>query len=313
MTEQVEKVQVEDIILTDSMAEAGRKIFAKQLNSMKQHENGSRTGEDIESVHQMRVAIRRMRSLFKLIGDYYKPKVVAKYSRELRDIARALGRIRDADVLILDLEDFRADQDKDSQKVVDSIIKKLDKRRRKDRVKLNEMFDSKSYQKFVDRFKTFTEKSGKGSLPIKSKQSPHQVRHLLPILMYETLANVRAYDTVLEGAEDEVLHELRVEFKQLRYAVEFFSPVLGTSAKNFISEVKNMQDVLGRLNDIAVFTDHVNGIKRLNADQQAIIEQYVDTRNHELEQLREDFDVQWQSFNQRTTQRQLADALLVLR
>ena len=77
------------------------RLLAVQLNRMKRHEAGSRTGEDIESVHQMRVAIRRMRSLFRLVGAYYKPKTVDKYSRDLRRIARALGNIRDLDVLIL--------------------------------------------------------------------------------------------------------------------------------------------------------------------------------------------------------------------
>ena len=59
---------------------------------MKSHEQGSRSGEDIESVHQMRVAIRRMRSLFNLIGAHYRRKTVAEFERGLREIARALGR-----------------------------------------------------------------------------------------------------------------------------------------------------------------------------------------------------------------------------
>ena len=75
---------------------------------MQGHEAGSRTGEDIESVHKMRVAVRRMRSLLQLTGDYYKGKSIAETERRLREIARALGAIRDLDVLILDLQQFSA-------------------------------------------------------------------------------------------------------------------------------------------------------------------------------------------------------------
>jgi len=302
------------ILAEDAMAEAGRKIFAVQLDKMLSHEDGSRTGEDIESVHQMRVATRRMRSLLKLIGDdTYKSKTVKKYSRGLRDIARALGEIRDLDVLIVDLEDFHQTLPENEKAILDSIIAKIDKRRSKYRQKLNDHFDSKSYRKFVSKFATFTLKSGKGAVSVDSKEIPHQVRHVLPVLLHERLSAVRAYDTVIDGADDETLHSLRVEFKQLRYAVEFFKPVLGASASKFIKEIKAMQDLLGRMNDVVVFTEYMNSIKKLSPEQETVVEHYTTVRENELDILREQFDEQWQSFNTRTTQRQLSDALLVLR
>lgn len=316
MTSKLESLKhhnLSEIQTTDPITEAGRKIFAKQLDKMLQHEAGSRTGEDIESVHQMRVAIRRMRSLFKLLGTYYKPKTVAKFSCSLRDIAKTLGQIRDLDVLILDLQDFQSTQDDDTQVIIKRIIKKLDKRRRKNRITLNALFDSMPYHKFVKQFTSFTKTHNKGAVSVDDKRTPHQVRHLLPILLHERLASVRAYDTVLPHVEDEILHALRVEFKRLRYAVEFFKPVLGASAEKFIKEVKVMQDLLGRINDITVFTQRVSVIKRLNSKQQAVIEIYSTIRQQELDSLRNQFDAQWQSFNKRTTQRQFSDALLVLR
>lgn len=312
MTSQTDK-EISEVSPTDAMAEAGRKIFAVQLAKMKQHQEGSRTGEDIESVHQMRVATRRMRSLFKLLGTYYKPKAVTRYSRGLRDIARALGRIRDLDVLIIDLREFQSTQSANKKPIMDSIIQTFDKQRRKNRTKLNAYFDSYAYAKFLRKFSKFTRKAGKSALPINETVKPHQVRHLLPIILHERLAAVRAYETVLAEADDEILHALRVEFKQLRYAVEFFRPVLGASAEHFINEVKAMQDLLGRMNDITVFTEWMEKVKRPSDEQQAMINQYIDTRQNELGELRSHFDNQWQSFNRRTVQKQIADALLILR
>lgn len=305
--------EIQDLLVTDAMAEAGRKIFAEQLRIMQKHEDGSRTGDDIESVHQMRVATRKMRSLFKLIGEHYKPKTVAKYSSGLRDIARALGQIRDLDVIIEDLEDFCSKQSPETQAPVETIIQKFDKQRNKHRASINKMLDSDKYKKFVRQFSKFAHKQGRGAVDIISEEVPHQVRHVLPIILHQRLAIVRAYETVLPAAEDEVLHALRVEFKQLRYAVEFFKPVLGTSAEAYIKEVKAMQDLLGRINDIAVFSERIQSVRRLNDDQKVVVALYLETRNAELDILREQFDEQWQSFNQRTVQRQFSDALLVLR
>lgn len=302
-----------EILLDDPMAEAGRKLFAQQLRSMRRHEDGSRSGEDIESVHQMRVAIRRMRTLFGLIGGHYRGKTVAKYGGGLRRIARALGRIRDLDVLILDLQDFQATQPEPTRTALDEIISILDARRTRFRKRLNARFDSKSYSRFVRQFRRLCRKTGRGARPVPRRETPHQVRHVLPLLLHERFAIVRAYDTVLPAAEDSALHALRVEFKQLRYALEFFLPLLGSTAKGFLVEVKAMQDLLGRINDIAIFTEYVQGLEGLRPEQSDAIASYIADRDHELIGLREQFYAKWQSFNSRARQRQFSDSLLVLR
>ena len=302
-----------EILSTDPMAEAGRKIFARQIRRMKRHEAGSRTGEDIESVHQMRVAIRRMRSLFKLIGAYYRPKTVAKYERGLRNIARALGAIRDLDVLILDLHAYQAELPPASQPVMAQVIATLDDRRSGYRVQLNRLFDSKRYARFARQLRRLSKRKGQGARRLKRIETPHQVRHALPLLLHERLARVKAYDSVLPASEDAVLHALRVEYKQLRYALEFFQPLLGRSATPFLGQVKQMQEILGRINDIAVFSDYVRRLDNVSAEQAALVEGYAQSRNAELVGLRAQFNQAWTRFNNRASQRQFSDSLLVLR
>ncbi|MDE2853892.1 MAG: CHAD domain-containing protein [Chloroflexota bacterium] len=301
------------ILPTDPMAEAGRKLFAQQIRRMKSHEAGSRTGEDIESVHQMRVAIRRMRSLFNLIGSHYRAKTVAKYERGLRDIARALGAIRDLDVLILDLQEFQASLPPASQTHMAQVVSVLDERRKECRAGLHQLFDSKRYARFLRQFQRLAKGSGQGARRVKRAETPHQVRHVLPLLLHERLARVRSYDSVLPAAEDEILHALRVEYKQLRYALEFFQPILGSSAARFLQQAKRMQDILGRINDIAVFSAYVSRLEGLTPEQTAVVDAYMAARNEELAGLREQFNDAWLRFNNRRTQRQFSDSLLVLR
>ena len=297
----------------DPMAEAGRKLFARQLSRMKRHEPGSRSGVDIESVHQMRVAIRRMRSLFRLIGSSYRPKAVARHSRGLRRAARALGEIRDLDVLIEDLVEFQGSAGQPFSEPLDEIIARLDGRRQKYRERLNALFDSKSYARFLRRFQRMCRKPGRGAKPIPSPVAPHQVRHVLPLLLHERLARVRAYDSALPAAKDETLHALRVECKQLRYALEFFLPLLGKSAQAFLAEVRALQDLLGRINDIAVFAESLNQLQDLSPGQADAIAAYLADRERELNDLRAQFYDRWTRFNARARQRQFSDALLVLR
>jgi len=301
------------ILPTDPIAEAGRKIFARQLRRMLSHEAGSRTGDDIESVHQMRVAIRRMRSLFNLIGPHYRRKTVAEYERGLREIARALGAIRDLDVLILDMQVFGAELPPESQDALDSVVATLEERRSASRIRLNKHFDSKRYARFVRRFRRLTKRAGRGARKVKQEETPHQLRHVLPLLLHAGLARVKAYDAVLPAADDATLHALRVEYKQLRYALEFFQPILGSSSATFLAQVKAMQEILGRINDIAVFIEYVNDLDGLTDEQRAIRDSYIGARDAELIGLRAQFNSAWTRFNKRASQRLFSDSLLVLR
>lgn len=298
---------------TDPIAEAGRKIFARQLRRMLSHEAGSRTGDDIESVHQMRVAIRRMRSLFNLIGPYYRRKTVAEYERGLREIGRALGAIRDLDVLILDLQAFGVELPPESLDALDCVVATLEERRSASRIRLNKHFDSKRYARFVQRIRRLTKRAGRGARKLKQAETPHQLRHVLPLLLHTRLARVKAYDAVLPASEDTTLHALRVECKQLRYALEFFQPILGSSSATFLAQVKAMQEILGRINDIAVFIEYVNDLDDLTDERRTIRDAYIGARDAELIGLREQFESAWKRFNNRASQRLFSDSLLVLR
>ena len=261
----------------------------------------------------MRVAIRRMRSLFNLIGSFYRPKTAAKFERGLRDIARALGAIRDLDVLILDLGVYQAALPAEDQEALAQVISLLDERRSARRVRLNQLFDSKRYARFISQFQRFAKRSKKGARRIKRRQRPHQLRHVLPPLLHEKLARVKAYDTVLPASDDAILHALRVDYKQLRYALESFQPILGLSAGRFLPQVKAMQEILGRINDIAVFSECVQRLDELTPAQAAVIESYISDREDELIDLRRQFSEDWARFNNRATLRQFSDSLLVLR
>src|SRR5512145_2820492 len=95
----------------DGMAEAGRKILLAELVLMLNQEAGSRSGEDIEHVHDMRVAIRRMRSAVRLLKPYLKGKAIKGYNRNLRQSGLVLGDVRDLDVMIEQLQAYTATLD----------------------------------------------------------------------------------------------------------------------------------------------------------------------------------------------------------
>ncbi|MEQ8672346.1 MAG: CHAD domain-containing protein [Aggregatilineales bacterium] len=310
------KSYVESVEATDTMAEAGRKILLADFVTMLDNEKGSRTGKDIESVHDMRVATRRMRTTFNLLGAYYKSKPMRHYVESLRILARKLGEVRDLDVMIANLQAYQEKlEDEEDRTNLAKVISKLDKQRSKARKQLISHLDSKEYAQFVETYTSFLTKPGKAAKAVDEDEPvPFQVRHVVPVIVHEYLANVRAYDNVLEDAEIEILHALRIEFKQLRYLIENFRDVLGNTAGDFIVEVKTMQDHLGRIQDIDVANEALESlISDLKKSQRPVLEKYITAISAEHPILVEAFPEVWARFNTRTVQQKLSNALLMLR
>lgn len=304
--------QIQPVLPDDTMAEAGRKVLLDQLVKMLQHEEGSRSGESVDDVHDMRVASRRIRSTLQLLEAYYKPKMVRVYRRQLRKVAQALGAVRDLDVLIADLQQYQSTLDDAHTGDIQAVIDKLDKERGELRHDLVRVLDKGEYRRFVQDFSAFVTKSTENK-PTEGSVQPSQVRHLLPALLYEHLGTVRAYDAVVPEADGTTLHALRIEFKQLRYAVALFSDLLGTTVKDFIKELKVVQDHLGRMQDIATAQNMLNPVvSELTESQAETLQVYLDQIEAESVQLRQQVDALWARFNTKIVQRQLATAITAL-
>lgn len=312
------KAALTPVEMTDVMTEVGRKVLLQNFIEMLEREAGSRTGEDIEDVHKMRVATRRMRSAFLVFGDFYRNKPVRPFSERVKLTARALGAVRDLDVMIDDIEKYRAARNAETEadyiSALQGLINKLDKQRRKARIALNDYLDSKPYEQFVKAFSKFLMTPDNGAARPLVGQEPVEVRHVAPVMVYQQLAAVRAYDSVIHAdTEIETLHALRIEFKRLRYVVAFFQPVLGTSAEEFIEEIKEMQEYLGRLNDAEVAQARLMALKGLDDAQTAARDRYLADLQAEAEAKLNGFPEAWTRFNTRTVQRKMSDSLLVLR
>ncbi|HEX2623253.1 MAG TPA: CHAD domain-containing protein [Phototrophicaceae bacterium] len=308
------KAVVTPVEQEDTMAEAGRKILVVDFIKILQNESGSRLGDDIENVHDMRVATRRTRSALRLLEGYYKSSVIHPFMENLKLLGKYLGAVRDLDVLILDLQRCQAELNDEGKAAIQPTVDQLDKKRRKARKKLINLLDSDQYNDFVHDYTDFLTHSGAGAKQIDPDViEPYQVRHVIPGLLHEHLAAVRAYDNVIESASPSTLHALRIEFKRLRYATSFFHEVLGNTGDDFIGEIKTIQDHLGRTQDITVAQEYLNTMIEDGAIEAEVLQTYLAELQAETEKLETAFPAVWQRFNTRSVQSKLSNALLALR
>jgi CHAD domain-containing protein len=241
----------------DSMAEAARKTLLFHFQRMLYHEPGTRLGADIEELHDMRVATRRMRAAIPVFGDYLAMDEMRPFVKGLRRTGRVLGAVRDLDVF---WEKTRCYLDKlpsEQQSGLDPLRAVWEAERKEARERMLAYLDGDRYARFVERFGEFLQTPGAGALPVileGGEPLPHRLCHVVPAAVYQRLAAVWAYDEWVTGPDVPLarLHQLRIAAKGLRYTLEFFREVLGPEAKSLIKEIKGLQDHLGDLQDAVV-------------------------------------------------------------
>ncbi|MCP4408923.1 MAG: CHAD domain-containing protein, partial [Gammaproteobacteria bacterium] len=71
---------------------------------------------------------------------------------------------------------------------------------------------------------------------------------------------VRKAGAKINSLSDDQLHRLRIQCKKLRYASEFFTPLFGKKKMTaYINRLKDLQDMLGMMHDIAVIEEDILG------------------------------------------------------
>jgi CHAD domain-containing protein len=242
------------LTLGDSIADAVARLLEQQFGKMLANEEGTRTGANIEHLHDMRVSVRRMRAVISILGESFDPKVMRKLQRGLRRTGRALGRVRDLDVFV---ERTRSDMERLSPQQRSGLVplvEALTDHREKLREEMILYLDGPKYTRFVESMEDFFEGYGKHArLPTTELGNafPHRLRHVLPRLMHQELAAVLAYDEHVRdgGGSPLMLHRLRIAVKRLRYTLEFFEDLLPGDIADVITRLRMMQDLLGEIHD----------------------------------------------------------------
>ncbi len=227
--------------LEDDFAEAGRKVLRRHLLRMLEREIALRQG-DPDALRQMRVATRRMRAAWRVFGAAFRKREERRYVAELRRVARALGEVRDMDVLLATLTPGRA---------LAPLAQDWQTRRDAARLRLDTVLAAREYATFVDDYLEFTAEHGAGVPARRSRTAvgnevDGRIGHAEDRLVVATNAATAT-------ADDTAWHALRIAVKRLRYTVETFGDVLDADVAGArIADLRHMQDTLGEMNDAAV-------------------------------------------------------------
>ncbi|MBP0013292.1 MAG: CHAD domain-containing protein [Roseofilum sp. SBFL] len=249
------------------------KYFRKAIS----YEQKVLADQDPEDLHQMRVGMRRLRSAvtgFAPILDL--PPQMS--NKRIGKMARILGELRDLDVLQEALQEYQPQVKAKEQPLLEKALQKLSKQRSKAFKTVKNFLKGKTYKNFKQSVNTWLQEphyQNWAELPVNSVLPDLLLPYINQLLLHpawwvgvtvEGEKIKRQTRLTLKGAEaqisqqGEALHDLRKQAKRVRYQMSLFRQHYGPVYQEYVQEIKQIQEVLGTIQDTLVleaFLDEV--------------------------------------------------------
>jgi CHAD domain-containing protein len=232
--------------------EAARIILRFLLQVIRINEAHIAEDRDTEFLHDYRVAIRRTRSALRQMKKVFPAEVARRFRKDFAFMGKLSNDLRDLDVHLQNEGIYKAMLPPPRRDDIGPLFDYLrDKRAQAFRAFLPQL-ETKRYQKIIQDWDLFLNGPGKDFSGSLDAELP--IREVARKKIYKKYRRIFKYRNVmLKDIKDDTLHLLRIECKELRYLLEFFSPLFPREKiHELIGQLKKLQDVLGKYNDFRV-------------------------------------------------------------
>lgn len=222
-------------------------MLRRRAIEMLAQEPATRLGDDIEALHAMRVATRRLRSILRLFEDALPEEGVA-LAEELRWLAGALGETRDLDVHLEQISAWLATAGPQERIALEALQRLLEQDRLAARRQMLDALDSAHYERLKINLVSLAALEHR--LP---RLANKPAAKAMPPLIRRRYRRVRRLaDALSEASPPPDFHAARIQCKRLRYALDCAAPLYGKPARAVIKGLAIIQDVLGHYQDAQV-------------------------------------------------------------
>ena len=229
------------------------KYYRAKLDTVRSNYFLALEKNDVDGVHDLRVALKRLKAFFNLVGSLSETFDAKKQFRDFRRIAKKTGGLRDSQVQLELLGEVNSDIKTDLSGYT-AFLGKL---------------EGECYERFL----VFAAGDPLSKLDGMEKKIKRSLRPVTPVRA-ETKALGRFYnlrnDLVLRGRDGvhkiENLHKIRILSKEIHYTFEILNQGLHLfeTVTTFVKDIKKVHQVLGKWHDYEVCLDHLNDFFREN-------------------------------------------------
>ncbi len=256
-------------------ARAARAILSRLFDDMLRNEEGTRRDIDPEFLHDYRVAVRRTRSALTVFRAVFGAEAIAEHEASFRRLGRLTGDKRNLDVHLIDFDGHLDGLDDEQRTAMAGLRQVLEHRCREAGAELAACLKGDEYRAFKRDYRRFlkdTEAAGDAAAM--------SVKEFADQALWKACRRIeRDGRRIRDRSPDEALHDLRKRGKQFRYLMEFFLSLYPAKRmKTAITELKQLQDLLGLFQDQCVQVETLEELRNGDVDEVAgsAIEQLVD-------------------------------------
>jgi CHAD domain-containing protein len=228
-------------------------LLRQRLVSLLQAMPAAQAGDET-SVHQARVASRRLRQALPLLGMRADADALDRAGKRVRRITRALGPVRELDVTLLllaELQRRKAAPDRAIARVREYVgAERLERR--------HEMLEEIKPSRL--------DKLRKRLVRVAAPESPARPKgNALAEAAAQSSARAAELRSAIEHAGGiylaDRLHRVRVAAKKLRYALEIQRELTKSRSTAQLNRLKTQQDLLGRMHDLEILIDRARRVQ----------------------------------------------------
>jgi CHAD domain-containing protein len=222
---------------------------------------GVRANNDIEHIHRMRVASRRLRAALPLFSSCFSEKDFRHWMHEIKKITRALGDARDTDVQVAFLKKYLKARavpvPAHPDDPVAALLSQLQKRRGLLQQEVISVLDE------LEKTQVLSGMRAACPVPAAAGRGRKRERYFgtLPVAadrIGTRLAGLDRFEPFVHNP-DAVFehHAMRIAAKKLRYTLEIYAPLYRRGFEKPIARVKRLQDLLGDIHDCDVWIEQM--------------------------------------------------------
>jgi CHAD domain-containing protein len=263
--------------------------LSTHVQALRAHEAGARAGRDPEHLHEMRVAVRRLRAILRASRDLFDARWVERLRSELDWLGGRLGLVRDLDILDAYLRPRLAALESAEHRAGQRVLRRLSADRARAQADLNAALDNPRYPRILEQLETFLSRPPASASDVS-----------LPDVAATEWKRLRKAVQKLPGrpsADD--LHAVRIKVKRARYAAELARAAAGERGKRFINQAKKLQDILGDLQDAVVIEQYLHDAIDHTEPAQALGKDLVKRQRKRRKKARAAFFEEWPKLKRR--------------
>jgi inorganic triphosphatase YgiF len=244
----------------DPAIEALRAITEATLGHLLANQPAALAG-DPEGVHQVRVAVRRIRSALRLFSPHLESHAKRRFEDELRHAGQTIGEARDWDVFCDEILP-QVCETPEARKFGEMMKAPAEARRAAGRQTCVRQLQDPSFRDLVLGLAAWIEEGRQDSGQVGDDGLKRDIGDIAGSLLDRLDAKATKLGrAVRPDALPVELHPLRKSLKKVRYSVEFLESIFPPKrAKRFLRHLEKLQEALGEINDAAVATRLAEGL-----------------------------------------------------